>query len=964
MSKLKKLIFALLATCVAVGVGAGAAACTKNFSKYPEYKQPANYNPADKDPSGDGNDEKYNGVYIIHVQSMGGLKLNGVSVTAVARNGSASMSGISLDGVVEFALEKGIYDIEIDQSTLPEGYYIPEDKEFVTEPEKANVEVNIPSRVISHTASSNTRYSLGDIMYDFGYSEIEGTKYTLAGLFDDPNIKAVVLNFFFTTCSPCQAEFPAIEKAYQAYNGKLALIALSNQDTLSDIKSFKESYGLSFHMAYDSAGITSMFSINNFPTTVIIDRYGSVAYRSMGTLPNEAVWKGLFNKYTSDDYQQENPDEKPDDTLPTERVKPTPGLEMPSSESISQAINGKGTDGKVYDYRPETNEKDAEYSWPWIIEKDAGNVSSITASNSKGGFSFAIIYATVELNNGEALSYEYNVDTEAEHDYLYSLINGQIVGTHSGNSDGWKEAQAVYIADHKVTLTLSFIYIKDQQKDVGADKASIRNINIRPISEIQTTVDQRIAVVDSLTLENGKYMKDGELFEVGYIKEPTANDPYYYVNYVDLNGKMQTALLLVDFNFSTLWAEKHLGSSKFVTSDNAQKDATLYLLSFFNMSNHDSVEADGSKASLEFNYGHSEELIESYYLQNFSDNQLLPINKERKAILDAFIKEFYNSNKALLTEGDQYYEDQWLEFCYYFMHFGGKHEDGVICSQTDNPIMGLSYETAFKAQLGKNHVNVTKMLNLGDGGGVKYSFVPEHTGVYLFRSETIKTGVDPLVIVLDNDKNELAEQDDDLRLGHYSNDNFYVYVYLEAGKTYYVHGAMHYALSTGEYNMYIEYTGETYKEMLRTASTAYGMWTYDPDNTDYEYYLAINASINPNDGYYHHVTDDYNYGSVVYVDFLHSNYFDSNGHTLLELIENGVFNFKTVDYTARIKQYYYKSINNKKPDDEKYGLVEADKTLVSILNTLIRMTHGNGPEANAWMMFACYYESYGVPSGN
>ena len=119
MSKLKKLIFALLATCVAVGVGAGAAACTKNFSKYPEYKQPANYNPADKDPSGDGNNEKYNGVYIIHVQSMGGLKLNGVSVTAVARNGSASMSGISLDGVVEFALEKGIYDIEIAQSTRP-----------------------------------------------------------------------------------------------------------------------------------------------------------------------------------------------------------------------------------------------------------------------------------------------------------------------------------------------------------------------------------------------------------------------------------------------------------------------------------------------------------------------------------------------------------------------------------------------------------------------------------------------------------------------------------------------------------------------------------------------------------------------------------------------------------------------------------------------------------------------------
>ncbi|MDE6613007.1 MAG: TlpA family protein disulfide reductase, partial [Clostridia bacterium] len=516
MKNIKKVLIGALLTCAAVCVSTAAAACSKNadYSKYPAYREPAGYVP----PTG-GDDEpdqeKYNGVYTVKINSKGGLKLNGVHVNAV-KNGAVVMSGISIDGIVEFALEKGVYDIEIVASTLPDGYYI--EDEYRTEAEKAVVSVNLPSRVISTTASSGTSYSIGDIMYDFGYTEVDGARRTLSGLFSDPNIKAVVLNFFYTTCGPCQAEFPAIQGAYEAYSDKIALIALSNQDSTADIKKFKESRGLTFDMAYDSAGVTGMFGISNFPTTVIVDRYGAVAYRSMGSLPNEAVWKGLFNTYTSDDYEQKPPEENPGE-VPTERVKPTEGLTMPSSEDISAAINGVGTSGKVTNYRPETNEKDAEYSWPWLIEEENGS-KYLTASNSKKGYSFATVYSTVTLESGDALSYEYYVDTETDCDLLYALLDGRIVGTHSGHSGGWQDAKAVYIADHTVTLEFAFIYIKDQQEDVGEDKASIRNINIRPITEVQATVDQRTSAIDGLTLENGEYKKGGQNFEVGYITKP------------------------------------------------------------------------------------------------------------------------------------------------------------------------------------------------------------------------------------------------------------------------------------------------------------------------------------------------------------------------------------------------------------------------------------------------------------
>lgn len=980
MSKLKKLLIAMLTTCVAVGVSAAAAACTDKNDNHPDFREPANYVPDDDDPTDTGNGE-YKGKYVINVKSVGGLALDGVKVTAY-KNGAEVVSGISMGGKVEFALDKGVYEIEISKDSLPLGYYVQDGEEFATIADKENLDVVLYSKVIPQTAPSGTSYSMGDVMYDFSFSDVSGIRYILSDLLAGGTYKAVVLNFWYVECGPCRAEFPAIEEAYSAYSNKLALLALNIRDDNAQIGKFREDNNYTFPMGRDMSGVASLFNVTAAPTTVIIDRYGAVAYRSTGTQTNASAWKGLFNTYTSDNYTQSQPTGGDNSVVPTERPKPTEGLFMPASEVISDAVLGTGKD-KFGEFLPETNEKDAPYSWPWILDEDEYGYF-ITASNAKKQYSYAILYTSIQMEAGDALSYYYKLDTEQDCDFLYALINGRIVATHSGKSqnasddkpygDDWVNAPAVYVADHTVNVIFSFIYIKDQADPddfTGDDKVSIRNLNVRPVSEVISTVDQRTSVVDKLTLKDGKYKNPAgyDFTDLGNGSlELNAKDGYYYVNYRDHLGNERKAMLLMDILAATTWAEKHLGSETFTNAESNSNPASLYHLSYWTLSNYDTAD---TSTPLEFIFGHDNLLIQGYYLQGFSDNSLLPVTPARKEMVDAFIKEFYNSNKSMLVEGDEYYEDQWLEFCFYFSHYGQNHE---VCNEKIDPIKGLIYENAYVAVANYtaedvangtnvNHANITKILNLSDGGGIKYKFVPEQDGVYFFHSDFSKTGVDPNFILVDENGNEIAASDEDTRHNAFNNPkrfNFYAYATLKAGKTYYVHAAMHYAQDTGEYDFYIDYKGD-HVDNLRFATTGEGVFT--PDENGNLYYIAVPVAFNNSDGYYHVRTDKSQYGSVIYIDFVNQNFFDDNGHTLYWMIWNNLFDFRKDggrDYTQKMKDYYYSSIRDKDTSDELYGKLEADKEIVNILNMLILKHLEEGPQANAWLMFGCYYEYYDV----
>ncbi len=910
-----------------------------------DYMNPAN--------AGIGN--KYNGKYTVSVMSAGGLNLDGIRVTAKL-NGVTKTAGISKNGKIEMELDPGEYKLDVDESTLPEGYYIPEDADFKTKPEVGTAKIVLPSKVIATTAPAGTLYQLGDVMHDFSYVEVSGTRHTLSEMLETK--KAVTLNFWYTSCVPCQSEFPAIQKAYEAYGNKMGIIALDSQDSSREIATFKEDRGLTFHMASDAANVTGKFDVKGFPTTVIIDRYGVVAYKYTSSETSESVWNALFDKYTSDNYtQQENNgsgEENPD--APKDRVKPDNDLVMPESSLVENAVLDSSAVSKINNFHEETSEKDAPYSWPWLLGEDNG-IKYMYASNAGTDFTYATVYCDVTLNSGDVLSYNYNINSESGKDILYALVNGNIVAQHSGNSKGWERKYGVYIADHTVTVKLAFIFIKDQKLTVNNEFASIANITVSDINDIEAVaIDQRVAATDGKTLESNKY-KDIKLLAPFTEHNDTR---YYKIAYTDNFGHEQYSLLYADILNPTVWSEKQIGEDKFTTESGSLANNSLYHISFWLMSNRNDA---GDDVPLTFEYGHSEFVIECYYVQGFSDNGLLPVTDELIDTIKAFMQAYCaKNNKA-------YYEDQWLEMCYFFRHFGEmrpngtEHINGDACSAVTNPVAGLSYTHSYTiteaGDITKN-IDITKIISL-NGGGIWFKYIPKETGVYRFYStrSSAQFATDPCIAIYDAEDNLIAynDQNESYKRRFDNNaDDFNLYVVLNADTEYRIQACLAYAQATGSYKLNITNVGRSY-DYMRVASTDDGSWNFDGT------YNAVEVALNTTGTGYYHVIENYNYGSVMYIDFIHSNYFDKNNNSLYDMVVGGRFNFTAMggnDYTQELMTYYYKSRQGKEVTDPLYGLIEADQRLVEILNELIYYIYGDGSSAYAWLMFGCYYVHYSV----
>ena len=179
MKKLTKILTVALACAITVG----AAGCTKSVT-YPDFVNP---DVSVDTPTSDK--------YVINVQSAGGLLLSDVKVTLKRADGSIYKTGISKDGKIEIAAALGEYTLEVDESSLPAGYYL-DGTVYKTNPdEREEVTIKIPSKVIDQTASASTSYAVGEIIRDFVFTDCYGTTYTLSETLKTK--KAVVLNFWY-----------------------------------------------------------------------------------------------------------------------------------------------------------------------------------------------------------------------------------------------------------------------------------------------------------------------------------------------------------------------------------------------------------------------------------------------------------------------------------------------------------------------------------------------------------------------------------------------------------------------------------------------------------------------------------------------------------------------------------------------------------------------------------------------
>lgn len=293
----KKSLLRSIALCLLVCICLGLAACKDKPGT---------------DPTGTGGSEATAGTggadatvgkltYTIEVKTEGGMPLSDLEVFVYTDNtqeelvwaaktndaGSISFTDKTSDSYV--AVLKGV----------SEGYEVAESYLLTGE----TTEIILKAVLLSGDDLTDITYKLGDVMRDFTVTDPSGTEYSLSELLKQK--KAVVLNFWYIQCDPCKAEFPYLQQAYEKYSEDIALIAMNPVNTdPSEIAAFQQEMGLTFPMVACDPAWESAMQLTAYPTTVVIDRYGTVSMIHKGSIPDAQPFENAFAHFTAEDYQQ------------------------------------------------------------------------------------------------------------------------------------------------------------------------------------------------------------------------------------------------------------------------------------------------------------------------------------------------------------------------------------------------------------------------------------------------------------------------------------------------------------------------------------------------------------------------------------------------------------------------------------------------------------------------------------
>ncbi len=840
------------------------------------------------------------------------------------------------DGTASFNL-KSSSDYAIVLSGAPKGYAVDESYKF--DGEKADIVLK--SSLITDEDLSTATLGIGDVMYDFSVTTSKGDKFTLSEVLKEK--KLVVLNFWYTTCTWCLEEFPVMNEVYKDYSDDVAIIALDPMDDAKAVEAFANQYGYDFPMAACPSSWSNTFGITGYPTSVFIDRYGVISVVEAGAITSKRPFVSAFEHFTAEDYKQVICENGIGDLVT--QIKPT--YTMDTSEAISALIN-KGDVNVTY--RPETEDENAEYIWPFIAGEKLGE-SCIYASNVGIDDSYAIMYADVTLKKGEALGFDYLVSSERLNDVMYVIVDDEDVFQISGVSEK-EEWQTCYpcVAEEDGTFEVAFCFIKDSDTAEGDDTVYIDNMRVVDKSEID--VDTYLPRQAAVAKEDGSFSYVNIVYN--------ENDQYYHV------GSADGPLLLADLiNYSQFNEEKTVHD--IVYDGEADKDG---------VSLYDKVEEGGLGMVTYFSYA-----------SNSSLSGVCTVTKELAEML----------KQVAEVAGFEDDENEWLKICRYYQAYGPDS------TQLQDPIKGLAGFNAFETVAGTNVESNNFYYDRPIiPRGLFSKFVPTQSGVYRITSKSdYEEGIEAWIF--DKDCQLIYTYTHDERMYDDSKNCSIVY-YMEAGETYYINMAFWDIYATGTINYDVEYVAPS-MNLFRVASP--GFFTYDTDATGSAMYDVIDGGITPvlKDGYYYDSED----GSLIYADFEGvTNIFGSSitkmielgsfdfsksesDHEILAYLKNndndvdktteyleelwgddfdryaeeyqiddifeGKFHGSGEDYTEQMRKYLDKIDNSS--NTERNGCVPVDEGLVEILELLMNKYTFEDVE-NSWLKICYYYDYLGA----
>jgi peroxiredoxin len=124
---------------------------------------------------------------------------------------------------------------------------------------------------------------------EFNLISISGSKTKLSDL----RGKVVLLNFWDTTCKPCRAEYPHLQKIQDEFKSQgLAVLMINLDEDATKVKPFADKYGFAARVLLKDDTIQRAYGIGAIPHTVIIDGSGIIRFNEVGfTLDTPEVFR-------------------------------------------------------------------------------------------------------------------------------------------------------------------------------------------------------------------------------------------------------------------------------------------------------------------------------------------------------------------------------------------------------------------------------------------------------------------------------------------------------------------------------------------------------------------------------------------------------------------------------------------------------------------------------------------------
>lgn len=233
----------------------------------------------------------------VEVKSVGGKALEGVGVYIYKDAAMTDMLDyVKTDarGIAAISHSVPVGGVAV-LDKVPEGYVVKESYPITATQTKIALETQLRQQM--------GKIALGDVMFDFTVTDTNGNSHTLSKLLETK--KAVVLNLWYVSCNPCKAEFPYLNQAYSNYSDEIEVLAINPEgDSEAAIAEFVAEHGLHFPTAKGDEAWKDTIANLAYPTTVVIDRFGTVGLIHTGSIDSAKVFEDVFAYFAADDYVQ------------------------------------------------------------------------------------------------------------------------------------------------------------------------------------------------------------------------------------------------------------------------------------------------------------------------------------------------------------------------------------------------------------------------------------------------------------------------------------------------------------------------------------------------------------------------------------------------------------------------------------------------------------------------------------